>query len=145
MSYINLTKTSAPSTPASNKSALYVDTQTRRTSQLDDNGVLNILNNNGLQDRNILTNGGLSIQQRMAVASTAIAGISTTTRAGQVSDCWAVTTSVASNLNWQQVDAGAAPESGLNARYYGSIISATAGKKVMLSQWILNAEMAHLR
>ncbi len=145
MSYINLTKTSAPSTPASNKSALYVDTTTRRVMQVDDNGVTNILNSNGLRDRNILTNGGLSIQQRCAVASTAIAGISTTTRAGQVADRWAVTTSVASNLNWQQVDAGSAPESGLNARYYGSIISATAGKKIMLSQFILNAEMAHLR
>jgi hypothetical protein len=36
-------------------------------------------------------------------------------------------------------------ESGLKSRYYGSIIAATAGKKVMISQWILNAEMAHLR
>lgn len=145
MSRIILTKTAAPSTPASNKSSLYVDTTTRRTSQIDDTGAVNVLNNDGLQDRNILTNGGFSIQQRMAVASTAIAGISTTTRAGQVSDCWAVTTSVASNLNWQQVDTSGAVETGLESRYYGSIICATAVKKVMLSQWILNAEMAHLR
>lgn len=145
MSRIILTKTAAPSTPASNKSSLYVDTTTRRTTQVDDNGVTNVLNNDGLQDRNILTNGGFSIQQRMTVASTAIAGISTTTRAGQVSDCWAVTTSVASNLNWQQVDTSGAVETGLESRYYGSIICATAVKKVMLSQWILNAEMAHLR
>ena len=81
----------------------------------------------------------------MAVASTAIAGISTTTRAGQVADCWAVTTSVASNLNWQQVDTSGAAESLLESRYYGSIICASAVKKVMLSQWVLNAEMAHLR
>jgi hypothetical protein len=61
-----------------------------------------------------------------------------------VSDAWSVTSSVASNLNWQQVDTGSAPETGVNARYYGSIISATAGKKVMLSQWILNEDMRHL-
>lgn len=145
MSFLNLTKTAAPSTPASNKSALYVDTTTRRLVQLDDNGVLNVLNNDGLRNRNVITNGGFIIQQRVATASTAIAGISTTTRAGQVADTWAVTSSVASNLNWQQVDTANTPESGLNSRYYGSIISSTAGKKVMLSQWILNAEMAHLR
>jgi len=145
MSYINLTKTSAPSTPSANKSALYVDTTTRRLTQIDDTWVVNILTHDGLQDRNILTNGGFSIQQRMAVASTAIAGISTTTRAGQVADCWAVTTSVASNLNWQQVDTSGATDSLLESRYYGSIICASAVKKVMLSQWILNAEMAHLR
>lgn len=145
MSYINLTKSSAPATPATNKSALYVDTTTRRLMQLDDNGVLNILNSDGLQDRNIITNGGFTIQQRLTAASSAITGISTTTRAGQVADCWAVTASVASNLNWAQIDTSGAVESGLNSRYYGSIISATAGKKVMLSQWVLNSEMAHLR
>jgi hypothetical protein len=91
-----------------------------------------------------LTNGGFSIQQRVAAASTAIPGISTTTRGGQVADRWAVTTSVASNLNWAQIDTSAAPESGLLSRYYGSIISSTAGKKVMISQWVINAEMMHL-
>lgn len=145
MSYITLTKTSAPSTPASNKSTVYVDTTTKRIMQLDDNGVINTLNNNGLQNRNVITNGGFTIQQRMAAASTAIAGISTTTRGGQVADCWAVTSSVASNLNWQQVDTSGAVETGLESRYYGSIICASAVKKIMLSQWILNSEMAHLR
>ena len=55
-----------------------------------------------------------------------------------------VTTSVATNLNWQQVDTGSAPDTGLDSRYYGSIIAATAGKKVMASQWILNEDMRHL-
>jgi hypothetical protein len=106
--------------------------------------VISVFNHNGLDERNILVNGGFSVQQKVAVASTAIAGVSTTTRGGVVSDAWSVTTSVASNLNWQQVDTGSAPETGVNARYYGSIISATAGKKVMLSQWILNEDMRHL-
>jgi hypothetical protein len=145
MSFLTVTKTAAPSTPATNKSSIYVDTVTRRASQIDDTGAISTLTCSGLRDRNILTNGGFLIQQRFAAASTAIAGISTTTRAGQVSDTWAVTASVASNLNWQQVDAGAAPETGLLSRYYGSIIASSAGKKVMLSHWILNAEMSHLR
>lgn len=145
MSRIILTKGSQPSTPSANKSAVYVDTNDRRLKQLDENGVVNVLSNAGLMDRNIITNGGFNVQQRMAVASTAIAGISTTTRAGQVADRWAVTASVASNLNWQQVDTSGSPEAGLLSRYYGSIISATAGKRVMLSQFITNADMAHLR
>lgn len=145
MSRLLLTKTTPPATPAANKTALYVDTADRRLKGIDDNGVISTLSEAGMQDRNVLTNGGLMIQQRVAAASTAIPGISTTTRAGQVADRWAVTTSVASNLNWAQIDTSGAAETGLLARYYGSIISATAGKKVMLSQWIINSDMAHLR
>jgi len=145
MSQLNFTKTSAPSTPASNKSALYVDTTTRRASQINDNGVISELANNGIKGYNVLHNGGFRIQQRQVPGSTAIAGVSTTTRAGQVADRWAVTTSVASNLNWQQVDVSGTPDTALQSRYYGSIIASTAGKKVMLSQVILSSDMSHLR
>jgi hypothetical protein len=147
MSFLKFIKTAAPDTPASNKSVIYVDTNDRRAKLKDDNGVISTLVNDGLKNRNILTNGGFMIQQKVAVASTAIAGISTSTRAGQVADRWCVTASVASNLNWQQVDTNAANEVavGLSSRYYGSIIAATAVKKVMISQFIINQDMAHLR
>lgn len=145
MSRLVLTKGAAPSTPAANKSAIYVDTADRKVKQIDDNGVISTLNNDGLQDRNIVTNGGFNIQQRVATASTAITGVSTTTRAGVVADRWSVTTSVASNLNWAQIDTAGAQDTNLQSRYYGSIISSSAGKKVMLSQWILSSEMSHLR
>lgn len=138
-----MTKGDAPSTPASNKVEIFIDNN-NRTCSVDDKGVISVFNHNGLDERNILVNGGFGVQQKVAVASTAIAGISATTRGGVVADAWSVTSSVASNLNWQQVDTGSAPEIGLNSRYYGSIISATAGKKVMLSQWILNEDMRHL-
>jgi hypothetical protein len=140
---LKMTKGSAPSTPAANKTEFYIDTN-RRACTIDDNGVISVLNHNGLDERNILVNGGFSVQQKVAVASTAIASVSTTTRAGVVADAWSVTTSVATNLNWQQVDTGSAPDTGLDSRYYGSIIAATAGKKVMASQWILNEDMRHL-
>ena len=145
MSRLRFTKTTTPSTPSTNKSELFVDTADRRLKQIDDNGVISTLTNDGVKNRNIVTNGSMMVQQRVATASTAITGISTTTRGGVVADCWSVTTSVASNLNWAQIDTSAAPETGLLARYYGSIISSTAGKKVMISQWILNSDMAHLR
>ena len=138
-----MTKGDAPSTPASTKVEIFIDNN-NRTCSIDDKGVISVFNHNGLDERNILVNGGFGVQQKVAVASTAIAGISATTRGGVVADAWSVTSSVASNLNWQQVDTGSAPEIGLNSRYYGSIIAASAGKKVMLSQWILNEDMRHL-
>ena len=145
MARLLLTKGAVPATPATDKAALYIDSADFKIKTIDSNGVINTLVNDGLQDRSIITNGGFVVQQRVAVASTAIAGISTTTRAGVVADRWSVTASVASNLNWAQIDSAAAPETNLVSRYYGSIISATAGKKVMLSQFIINSEMAHLR
>lgn len=138
-----MTKGSAPSTPAANKTEFFIDSN-RRACTIDDNGVISVLNHNGLDECNIIVNGGFSVQQKVAVASTAIAGVSTTTRGGVVSDAWSVTTSVATNLNWAQTDTGSAPEVGLDSRYYGSMIAATAGKKVMVSQWILNEDMRHL-
>lgn len=145
MSRLVQTKGAAPATPASNKSAIYVDTSDFRAKQIDSNGVISILNNDGLQARNILDNGGLMIQQRVAVASTAIAGISTTTRAGVVADRWAVTASVATNVLWAQTDSVATAEVGLVARYYGTITKSTALKKVMISQYLIANQIAGLR
>lgn len=145
MSLLKFTRVAAPATPAANKNTVYVDTADRRIKQLDDNGVISTLSNIGPMDENIITNGGFNIQQRVATASTAITGVSTTTRAGVVADRWAVTASVVTaTARWAQIDTSAAPESGLTSRYYGSMISDTAGRKFMLSQWIINAEMMHL-
>lgn len=145
MSRLRLTKVAQPATPSSDKAEFFIDTNDFRPKIVDSNGVVSFMTDAGHRGRNVLTNGSFIVQQRVATASTAIAGVSTTTRAGVVADRWAVTTSVASNLNWARIDTGGAIEANLNSRYYGSIISATAGKKVMLSQFIENAEMAHLR
>lgn len=145
MSNLIVTRVAAPSTPATDKSSVYVDTTSRRASQIDDRWVISELTNNGIKWFNVLHNWGFRVQQRQVPASTAIAGISTTTRAWQVADRWAVTSSVASNLNRQQVDVAGTPDTALSSRYYGSIISATAGKKVCLSQVILSSDMSHLR
>ena len=145
MSWLTLNETTSPGTPAAGKGAMYYDVADERIRFIKDDGYTDVLSNDGLRSENIVTNGGMQIQQKVAVASTAIAGVATTTRAGVVADRWAVTTSVASNLNWQQVDTATTKETGLESRYYGAIIQATAAKKVMLSQWIVNADMAHTR
>jgi hypothetical protein len=146
MSFINLTKVAAPSTPSANSNELYVDTTDRKLKQLDDNGVISILPHDGLHDRNILTNGGFNIQQRLATAATDIVGISTTTRGGVVADCWSVTaTSAAAGGKWAQIDTAGTQETGLQARYYGSMVLSATARKMMLSQFILSSEMSHLR
>ncbi len=145
MSRITQTKVAAPATPATNKGTQYLDTTDFRQKVIDANGVISQLFNIGDFSRNFLDNGDFRIQQRQVPGSTAIAGISTTTRGGQVADRWAVTSSVASNLNWQQVDARTTVETGLLAAHYGSIIASSAGKKVLLSQWIIGEDVAALR
>lgn len=140
-----MTKQAVPSTPATDKSEIYVDTNDLRLKQIDSNGVISVFNNDGLMDRNILTNPGFYIQQRVATASTAIPSVSTTTRAGQVADRWAVTTGNATSTLWAQVEAGAAPETGLLAKYYGRITQATNAAKLIFSQFLINADINHLR
>lgn len=145
MSFFTFTRTAAPATPALNKSTVYIDTADRRAKTIDDNGVISTLVNDGLQDRNNITNAGFMIQQRVATAATAIPAVSTTTRAGQVSDRWAVTAGNVTTCQWTQTDTSATPEVGLESRFYGRITQITNAAKFILSQVLVNSEMAHLR
>ena len=147
MAELDLTNIAAASisTPASGVTAVFVDTD-KRLKTKDDAGIISVITPNGLQARNIITNSGMNIQQRVLTNSTNITGMTTSTRAGVVADRWTVTTSVASNLSWAQIDTlTSGVETNLLARYYGSIISSTAGKKVMISQFIAGSEISHLR
>lgn len=132
-------------TPAAGVTALFVDNADKKIKTKDDAGVISTLNNDGLQDRNIVVNGGFAIQQRVATASTAIPSVSTTTRAGQVADRWAVTVGNVTTPSWAQIDTSAANETGLLARYYGKITQATNAAKFILSQFVINTEMMPLR
>jgi hypothetical protein len=146
MSRIRFTKTATPNTPPINKSDVYVDTTDRKFRKIDDNGVLSILENDGLQDLNNLTNGGLMIQQRVATAATNIASVSLTTRAGQVADRWAVTVGNVTTPQWTQVDTGNnALEANLVARFYGKITQLTNAAKFIFSQFLASEDIAHLR
>lgn len=145
MSRVTLTRGAAPSAPAADKVNIYVDTADRRLKTIDDNGVISTMNNAGMHPFNNITNGGFSIQQRVATAATNIAGVSTTTRAGVVADRWAVTVGNATTPQWTQVDTGSAPETGLNSKYYGRITQNTNAAKFILSQFLANEDIAHLR
>jgi hypothetical protein len=138
------TRVAAPNTPATDKSLDYIDTADRKWKQIDDNGVKSTFNNDGFHELNNLTNGGFAVQQRVATASTAIPSVSTTTRAGQVADRWAVTTGNTTTTLWQQVDAGTTPETGLTSKFYGKITQNTNAAKFILSQFLSNEDIFHL-
>jgi hypothetical protein len=123
----------------------YIDSADGRYKTRDQNGVISTFANMGLDEQNILYNGGFYVQQRVATASTAIPSVSTTTRAGQVADRWAVTVGNATTPSWAQIDSIAAPETNLLARYYGKITQATNAAKFILSQFVIASDMAHLR
>ena len=132
-------------TPSAGKTALYVDSADKKLKTVTDTGIISILNHDGMDERNVITNGGFNIQQRVATSSTAIPAVSTTTRAGQVADRWAVTVGNTTTCSWAQIDTAAAAEAGLESRYYGKITQASNAAKFILSQFIINSEMAHLR
>lgn len=133
----------APATPSAGTVVLYPDTADKRYKQIDENGVVSSLPTSGEKDSNVLINGGFTIQQRVALAATAIPAVSTTTRAGQVVDRWAVTVGNVTTPLWERVDASV--ETGLLNHHYGRITQNTNAAKFILSQFILHVEMAHLR
>ena len=145
MSRLILTKGAAPATPAANKNAVYVDTADGLLKLIDANGVITTLSNVGMRDMNLITNGGMTVQQRVATAVTNIAGVSLTSRAGVVADRWAVTVGNVTTPQWTQVDTIGAPEAGLLSRFYGRITQLTTAAKFIFSQYIVATEMADVR
>jgi hypothetical protein len=146
MSQVDLVPIAAASinTPAAGILSVFVDTDLKLKMK-DANGVLSILNNDGLHDKNSIVNGSFRVQQRVATAATAIPSVSLTTRAGQVADRWAVTIGNVTTPLWTQVDSATAPETGLVSKFYGKITQNTNAAKFILSQFIENERMAHLR
>lgn len=147
MAELDLTHIAAASiaTPSAGVSAIFVDTADSRIKQKDPSGTISALNDPGIQELNVLTNGGFAVQQRVATASTAIPSVSTTTRAGQVADRWAVTVGNVTTPSWAQIDAGTTTETGLLSRYYGKITQATNAAKFILSQFLADEAISHLR
>lgn len=139
------TEQTVPSTPAASKATTYVDSADGRIKTIGEEGIISTLNNCGLQNLNALDNGGLTVQQRVATAATAIPAVSTTTRAGQVADRWAVTTGNTTSTLWTQIDSSGSPETGLLARHYGRITQNTNAAKFIFSQFLTVNQMGHLR
>lgn len=134
--------TGAPNKPATGKMMMYYDSD-YRWKMIDEFGTISILTPDGL-DRNVLYNGGFTINQRLAAALTNIPSPSTSARVF-TADRWGFTTGNITTPQYQQVDTIAAPESGITARYYARYKQLTNAAKICISQVVPGTETAKLR
>jgi hypothetical protein len=139
VSYILLNEGAAPSTPASGKASLFVDSA-GRLKYIGDDGVVNELAER-YRD-NAVRNSGMWFAQRQA-PGTATTYSSTTGRAIGA-DGWGVTNENAS-ATYRRVDARSAPETGLQSGYWGEYLKTTSAGKLHVSQVIEGASTAPLR
>ncbi len=149
MSRLRFTKVAQPSTPAANKSEIYVDTADRRLKQIDDLGTVNVLTPDGTDCGNYLYNGGCDVNQRITAALTTLSATnggapSATARVATI-DRWMMTCQTISAPQAQWVDTIAAPETGITARYYVRFKQITGAGKQMISQTLTGTDTAKLR
>jgi hypothetical protein len=142
VSRLRLNKVGTPATPAADKVELYVDTDTERLMMIDDTGQVIRITDDGLRGRNLLVNAELDYAQRQAPAS--LTTYSNTTGRAYGADRWGVTNENAS-IQYQRTDTSAAPETGLQARFYGNWSKITSSGKIILSQVVEGANCLHLR
>jgi hypothetical protein len=131
MSYLTLTKGSAPASPAANKSALFVDTADNKPKIIDESGVVSVVTLDGWRDRNVLYNPALEFWQRQAPGSAA----TYSNVGGRVygPDRWWTSNETASTTAIR-VDTESAKEAGLGTRFYATLTKITNTGKVAFGQ-----------
>lgn len=136
---LTLAKGAAPSTPSSGNGSLFLDTE-GRAKVLDATGVLKTLSDSARF--NWLRNSGFWFAQRQAPGT--LTTYSTTTGRAFTADGWAVTNENAS-VQYIRTDTQAAPESGLQGRFYGTYSKITANGKIVVSQCLEGGDAIALR
>lgn len=140
MSFELFSQQAQAATPAAGKAISGVESTNRRPYVLDDKGVLNILSSRGLT--NVLRNAGMWFAQRQAPGT--LTTYSNTTGRAFTADGWAVTNENAS-IQYIRTDTNAAPETGLQARYYGTYSKITNAGKIVISQMLEGTKTMSLR
>lgn len=131
---LRMTRGTAPATPVTNKSEIYVETTDRSLRMITDLGETIVLS--ALHDRfNYLANGGFDYFQRQIPGTLTTLTPGATNRSISGPDRWGVGNSV-NDIQTQRIDTAAAVESGLSARMYLKLKKTVAIGKVGLSQWI---------
>jgi len=142
MSKLRLHKTAIGSAPSAGAVDIFFDSADNELKYIDENANEIPLTPLGWGDWNLLMNGGFEFAQ-MQVPSTLTTYSSTTGRV-MCADNWKLTNENAS-VQYQQIDTDAAPEAGINARYYGKLKKITAAGKVCLSQVVSASDSAGMR
>jgi hypothetical protein len=139
MSYLNLTKSAAPATPAAGKASIYVDTS-GNVHVIDANGTDSVLTNN--QERNYLRNSGFWFAQRQAPGT--LTTYSSATNRLISADGWGITCENAS-AQFIRTDTSGAPEANLQSRYYGQFTKITSTGKLEITQCLEGVNAQALR
>jgi hypothetical protein len=139
---VRMTAGSTPNTPPALQHEIYPDSADGRLKQIDPQGVRHILTPCGWRDNNVIINGEFDYAQRQAPGT--LTTYSNTSGRAYGADRWGMTNENAS-IQYQRVDSIGAPETGLQARFYGKFKKLTSAGKMVVSQGIESGQMAHLR
>lgn len=139
MSYILLTGSGSPSTPAAGKSVIYIDSA-GRMKKITSDGVVGEPGDHELV--NLVRNSGFWFAQRQAPATlTTYSSVG-----GRVisADGWGISNENAST-QYRRVDTSGAAESGLQSQFYGEFTKITSTGKIQVSQVIETKNTAAIR
>jgi len=143
MSRVLLSKVAAPSLPAAGKVSLYFNTTTQRL-EIEDGDTLQTYPLQAAEfDKNIIINGGFDLAQRQ-LPGTLTSYATSANRVYAGADRWGAMIQT-SSLQYQRVDTNAAPETGLQARYYGKYKQITGAGKAVLHQIVEGSSAMPLR
>lgn len=141
MSFHVQNKTTQPSAPAANKILHWYDND-RRSKEIDEYGAVRVITPMGWRDNNIIINGEFDYAQRQVPGT--LTTYSNTSGRTFGADRFGITNENAST-QYQRIDTMSSPETNHQARYYGKYKKITAAGKLVISQVVEAANMAHLR
>lgn len=139
---IRFNEGAASGTPAAGKSDLFHDSADGHLKRVRDTGSTDTVSEDGRRLRSVITNPEFAYAQRQ-VNTTATTYSSTSTRTWSA-DRWSHVNENAS-MQFQTVDTVAAPEAGLQARFYGRFVKTTSQGKLEIFQFIEAREAAPLK
>lgn len=141
MSRVRLNTVAAPSAPASNKAELFYDSTSKRVRLIDEKGQKSDISG-GLDSLKLMTNAGFKFAQRQVPAT--LTSYAATTGRTYAADRWGMTIQT-SSLQYARVDSIGAPETNLQARFYGQFKQITGAGKFILSQVVEASRGFHMR
>jgi hypothetical protein len=137
-----LNKVATPSTPATNKVAIFYDTADGKVKCIDQTGVVSAVQLDGWRDRPILFNGSFEFWQRQVPAT-----VTTYSSVGgrvYCADRWWTSNENAS-ITAARIDTESSKETGLGTRYYGQFAKLTTTGKFMVGQTLGATTIMNMR
>lgn len=138
MSLLRLNQVAAGNSPGAGQIDIFLDTADGELKYKRPDGTLVVISPLGWNNQNLLVNGGFDLAQAQPPGT--LTTYSNTSGRTLTADNWKITNENAS-VQFQQIDTGAAFETGLQARYYGKFKKITALGKMVVSQAMLASDV----